>query len=363
MVRSQSIKDSVITDLVKRCIALLHADEAYFYSIDTIEKSLFDSVIKCTQTSSSHYKGININLVHKAVQDCVKEQRTICHQVSVVGANGTLGTYQVAVPVFYGSNLCAVLAAAFTLASESVSRHLEIMRSLANQFQHEQNGTKIYSDNIVQNFDMARTATAISEVQVMALRTQLSPHFTFNSLNVIISLIRDKENKQAEIYLTKFSKLLRKILSGSTQVTTTISDQVELLTHYLDFEKIRFEGKLHFSLMVDSTLSPHAEEIPYLLPYILTEMMVTNVLSESTGDDNWIIIKYKRGIDAIEIELQSVFGWSKNNEASLLSINEIVPYEVETLHSLKDDFPGINFTVTKRTNESLKATINIPYAR
>jgi len=77
------------------------------------------------------------------------------------------------------------------------------------------------------------------EQEIKMLKAQMDPHFIFNSLNTILQFIITKENEKAELYLTKFSKLIRKILVSNTHESISLEDELDILKKYLEIESLR----------------------------------------------------------------------------------------------------------------------------
>ena len=71
------------------------------------------------------------------------------------------------------------------------------------------------------------------ELEARALRAQMNPHFVFNCMNSIKSLIQDGEQEKAVNYLTTFSKLIRNLFSQSDKNEITLYDEIETCRHYL----------------------------------------------------------------------------------------------------------------------------------
>lgn len=86
------------------------------------------------------------------------------------------------------------------------------------------------------------------EIKLESLRSQLNPHFVFNCLNSIQYYIQMNEKVLARDYLSKFSKLMRYFLESSRNDKITISEEINLLTLYLDLEKLRFENKFDYNI-------------------------------------------------------------------------------------------------------------------
>ena len=105
----------------------------------------------------------------------------------------------------------------------------------------------------------------LNELENSALRTQMNPHFIFNSLNTINSFISRNETMQAHQYISKFSKLIRFILDHSRQRKILLSDELEVLKLYIQIELIRFENKFKFELIIDEGIDTTTIELPPLV--------------------------------------------------------------------------------------------------
>ncbi len=103
-----------------------------------------------------------------------------------------------------------------------------------------------------------------------ALRAQMNPHFMFNSLNSIQHLILEKDEAVADIYLARFSSLMRKVLENSKYDHISLKDEIETLRLYLELEKLRFEEKFDFEISVDDEVEPEYIKVPPMLiqPYL-----------------------------------------------------------------------------------------------
>lgn len=94
-----------------------------------------------------------------------------------------------------------------------------------------------------------------------AIRSQFNPHFVFNALNSIQSLIGKGDTESAEKYLNDFSGLMRQSLRESESKLVSIAQETELLEKYLRLEQLRFGFNYTFSCDLDA----HTTDIPALL--------------------------------------------------------------------------------------------------
>jgi len=107
-------------------------------------------------------------------------------------------------------------------------------------------------------------------LELKALRAQMNPHFTFNTLNSIQHYIWEKSPKSASVFLAKFARLIRKILELSEDSVIPLADEMEVLTSYLELEQMRLEDKLNFSIRISPQLNANELYIPntILQPFV-----------------------------------------------------------------------------------------------
>lgn len=102
------------------------------------------------------------------------------------------------------------------------------------------------------------------------LVSQMNPHFIFNSLNAIQNYIFKQDSLKAGNYLSQFSELIRMILDYSRKDYISIEAEVKLLNNYLELQKLRFENKFDFAIVVDEDIDRESIHIPPMLaqPFI-----------------------------------------------------------------------------------------------
>lgn len=120
-------------------------------------------------------------------------------------------------------------------------------------------------------------AASKRESELKNLRSQLNPHFLFNSLNSIRALV-DIDPKKAKESITTLSSLLRLSLLLGKENLVTISEELNVARNYLDLEKIRFEDRLRIEWELDPSLDSF--EIP---PFSL-QMMIENAIKHGISN-------------------------------------------------------------------------------
>jgi LytS/YehU family sensor histidine kinase len=111
-----------------------------------------------------------------------------------------------------------------------------------------------------------------TSAQLAMLRYQLNPHFLFNTLNSISTLVLLKQTERANAMLSRLSSFLRYTLANEATARVTIDQEVETLKLYLDIEKMRFEDRLRPSFDIDSAVEKAR------LPSMLLQPLVENAI-------------------------------------------------------------------------------------
>lgn len=140
-----------------------------------------------------------------------------------------------------------------------------------------------------QKYEMERK---ISELELVALRSQMNPHFIFNSLNSIQRYITENDKTSANKYLVDFSKLMRQTFENSTKKTMPVSDTIDSLKAYLHLEIMRLgESKLEYEMEIDPSIDIFNEEIPPLILQPYVENAIWHGISNVTSGKGKIKIK------------------------------------------------------------------------
>lgn len=121
------------------------------------------------------------------------------------------------------------------------------------------------------------------------LRSQMNPHFLFNSLNSIKLYIINNEKKNAVHYLNKFSKLVRKILEASSLKEIPLAEELETVDLYMNIENIRFSNEINFEIKVDEGIDTHLVKIPSLILQPFLENALWHGLSSKEGEKKIIL--------------------------------------------------------------------------
>ncbi|WPU92231.1 histidine kinase [Mucilaginibacter sabulilitoris] len=105
----------------------------------------------------------------------------------------------------------------------------------------------------------------LAELEMQMLRTQMNPHFIFNSLNSINRFILQNNKTDAAEYLTKFSRLVRMILQNSQNTIITLEDELNALRLYLELEMLRFDNRFSYNLTIENDVDISMIKVPPLI--------------------------------------------------------------------------------------------------
>ena len=123
-----------------------------------------------------------------------------------------------------------------------------------------------------QNDQLLQLESQATSAQLAMLRYQLNPHFLFNTLNSISTLVLLKQTEPANAMLTRLSSFLRYTLVNQPSGRVTVAQEVETLQLYLDIERMRFEERLRTAFRIDEGCEEG------LLPSLLLQPLVENAI-------------------------------------------------------------------------------------
>jgi ligand-binding sensor domain-containing protein len=163
-----------------------------------------------------------------------------------------------------------------------------------------------YRINQIKEKETIKTALnqRISEVEMEALRSQMSPHFIFNCLSAITRFILNHENEAATVYLTKFSRLVRLVLNHSQVDMIPLSKELDAINLYLEMESLRFHEKFKYIMTVDKKLDTNKINIPPMLIQPYLENAVWHGLLPKQSVDNLLTLDFSNGGESLTITIE-----------------------------------------------------------
>lgn len=167
-----------------------------------------------------------------------------------------------------------------------------------------------------------------------SLRSQMNPHFIFNSLNSVNSYIAANDERQANKYLADFSKLMRQVMENSKHDFVSVNSEIDVLKLYLKLEHSRFSEKFDYSFEIDEKLT----NSDFSMPPMLIQPYIENAI--------WHGLRYKEVKGKLEVVLQL------SNNILLATINDDgigrrKSSELKTRHQKQNTSTGLKNTKSR----------------
>jgi len=218
--------------------------------------------------------------------------------------------------------------------------------------------SKIRNRELVKKTAKLNTQKQLAEYELHALRSQMNPHFVFNSLNAIQYYITKNEIELSEKYLVRFSRLIRKFFDFSRDKFITLEQEISLLNNYLEIEKMRFGEDFTYEFNVNKTLNLNEQKIPTMLLQPIVENAVNHGLFHNSGKGLIKIEFLKDALNGFIVKISdNGIGLKKAKEIKENSIkthisksSEIIQNRIELLNQSKVWF--ITYSIQESQNSA-----------
>src|SRR5437870_5441486 len=211
-----------------------------------------------------------------------------------------------------------------------------------------------------QNFRASKLAqsslkTQLAQAQLRALKMQLHPHFLFNTLHSISSLVLEDPPK-ANSMIARLGDFLRLTLENSNQQLVSLKEETEFLRCYLDIEQVRFGDRLTLALELEpQTLSV---QVPHLILQPVVENAIQHAIAPRTARGH-INIEAKRLNDLLRIEVRDDGPGIASNDALLGTEGVGLSNVRARLHQIYGS--NFRFELMNARNGGLTVVMEIPF--
>lgn len=144
------------------------------------------------------------------------------------------------------------------------------------------------------NQEKITTNARITELEQMALKAQMNPHFIFNSLNSIQQYVIDRDFRGANKFITGFSRLIRLTLEMSSRAGVSIDEEINYISTYLALEKSRFEDKFGYSVELGPGIDPLVYQIPPMILQPYVENSIRHGVRNREDNEGRITIRFEK---------------------------------------------------------------------
>jgi len=206
-----------------------------------------------------------------------------------------------------------------------------------------------YQKEVVTAKENAQLSLIAKQAQLDNLSAQLNPHFLFNSLNSIKSLVIENPNV-ARRAIDLLSDLLRSSLYEKDKDFITIKEELSLVKDYVELEKMRFEERLQLDITIDKTLNN------YKIPTLSIQLLVENAIKHG------IDLKVEGGLIHLSIELYNNAVQIMVQNPGIINKNKKAGLGLRNLRErLAIQYKGkAAFSLTEIDKESVSAIITLP---
>ena len=208
-----------------------------------------------------------------------------------------------------------------------------------------------------------RSTALANQAQLSMLRYQLNPHFLFNTLNAISTLVLAKATQQANEMLTKLSKFLRYSLDHSPLDRVTLAHELETSQLYLDIEKVRFADRLRLQFDIGADVGE--AQVPTLLLQPIIENSIKHGISKAEDGGTIAIVAKKEKGDRLLIEITDDGPGVSDKEISSQVFQPSKGVGISNIRNRLQEIYGESYELgfTNAVPHGLKVTILIPYER
>ena len=155
----------------------------------------------------------------------------------------------------------------------------------------------IWKWRVRQRFRREQQQRRLRELELTAIRSQMNPHFLFNSLNSVQNLVQQNKGREAHLYLADFAGLIRKVLQNSEKEEVSLAEELEMTEQYLNLEKLRFD--FDFSIGVEQGIDIHNTTVPSMLLQPFAENAVIHGL-QNKPENRMLKIEVRKADETLE---------------------------------------------------------------
>lgn len=288
-INQQYTVDDMLWDVARNCISKLGFEDCVIYLLDEDRGKLIQKAAWGPKTTEENKivdpieiapgKGIvgTVAITGKAeiISDTSQDQRYIVDDANRLS--------EITVPIVSNNKIAGIIDSEHSQKNFYTQRHLQILTTIASLLADKIEKLIASQQAREKEIELLRLNKDLATWQITAIRAQMNPHFIFNAMNSIqqFTLLNDSNN--ANLYISKFSTLLRKVLYSSQQDNISLEEEIEQLQLYLDIEKLRMGENFWYDITVDEEIETDAIKIPGMLLQPFVENAVKHGLALKEG--------------------------------------------------------------------------------
>ena len=225
---------------------------------------------------------------------------------------------ELCVPIILNNEAIGAINAEHSEKNFYTERHLQILITIASMLADKIDRIEAQEQTRKKEIEVLKLSKDLATSQLTALRAQMNPHFLFNAMNSIQQFTLTNDIENANLYISKFSTLLRNVLHSSQQSFLTLEEELLQLELYLEIEKLRLGKEFSYFIQKETDLEVDAINIPGMLIQPFVENALKHGLAPKMGDKSLKIEIYLPELDTLNIIItDNGIGRQKANDLKL----------------------------------------------
>lgn len=277
-------EEDILWDLAKNCISKLGFVDCVIYLVDQnrqllVQKAAYgpknpkDKALH-NPVSISMGEGItgNVAKTRRAalIPDTSKDPRYIEDDANRLS--------EICVPIVHENHLYGVIDCEHPEKCYFNERHLKMLSAIASICAIKIKSVRAGQEVLKKQEKLLKIREEMLELKVLALNSQLNPHFLFNSLNAIQYFVTSEKKKLALEYLSTFSRLIRFYLRQLGNDTVSLYNEIDMLHWYLKLQKLRYDDSFDYVIAMEKSSETLQEAI---IPSFVTHTLFENIIERS----------------------------------------------------------------------------------
>lgn len=294
---NQSTIDAMLWDVAKNLIGKLGFEDCMIYLWNNDKTVLLQKAgygVKGSMQSEIDRSRYNVKKKEGIVGATVEgKQAILVNDTSTderyFSVDDKIRLSELCVPIIHHNEVMGAINTEHTEKGFYTGRHLQILTTIASILAEKIDMLEAEQLAREKEIEILKLSKDLSDWQIAALRAQMNPHFIFNAMNSIQQFTLKNDVDNANLYLSKFSTLLRKVLHTSQQKFISLDEEMEQLQLYLDIEKLRLGEDFTFRVNAGADIETDAIKIPGMLIQPFIENALKHGLALKEGEKILVI--------------------------------------------------------------------------
>ena len=302
--------DNEFWEVILECIRQLDVDASAIYLLDGEKAHLLRQAVKVNSVKHEDFlmQPVVIPAGHGVIGRAVQKRKSVTiNDLSLEepGLDSKSTRFsKICVPILSSDEILGVIVCEHHGRGYFNERRSSFISAISTIVATKIEAYNAEADRKEAEFSLSNNLKKVSQLEMKSLRSQMNPHFMFNSLNSINNFIVKNDQENASDYLTSFAQLMRIILENSRQDWVTLESELRALRLYIGMEKLRFENLFYYHESISDNVNVMSTMVPPMLiqPYIENAIW-HGLLPKKTSQCNLkLIIHQKDDILSIIIE-------------------------------------------------------------